>query len=212
MLTPFLASLVDEADTIIPRLFAGCRLTPVDGGYIGRCPFHRALPHPTLFVSKEAPLWRCFAGHEGGDWFAFLAAREGMVAPEAAQALARLVGAPVPDLTGFNETAWRREGKRASFLWVVEHLFTGRLWTKHGREVVASLRDAGWGDGEIVARKIGLAVSPDEVKAYLVKKKVFDPTLFETTGLADGGYAGTMGETVAARDGIGRVTRFGRLA
>lgn len=208
-LEPFLASLVARCDRIIPKLFAGCRLTPVRGGFIGRCPFHRATAHPTLFVADDAPLWRCYAGHEGGDWFTYMAAKEGMVVPETAQALARLAGVPLPDLTGFDETAWRKADRRGLFLWTVEHLFMGRLWTRHGREVVAALMASGVTEQEIVAQRIGMAVAPDEIERYLRKKGVFDPSLFESTGLADGGFGGDYGETVAARDRLGRVVRFG---
>ncbi|MBF0171525.1 MAG: hypothetical protein HQK87_10650 [Nitrospinae bacterium] len=208
MVTPFLASLMEEADTILPRLFAGCRLTPVAGGYVGRCPFHPGAASPTLFVSSVSPLWRCFAGHEGGDWFAYLAAREGLNVPEAAQALARLAGMAAPNLKGFNETLWRRADRRASFLWVAEHLFMGRLWTKHGRAVVAALHGAGLSDAEIVARGIGMAVAPDDLVAYLRKKGVFGAALFEATGLAAGEYTGPLGETVAVRDGLGKIVGF----
>jgi DNA primase len=200
----FLIGAARVADNLAPAIFGGCALVPVDGGWIGRCPFHAGTRQPTLFVSGRYPLWRCFAGHEGGDWTAYLARRHGLNLPESILAIAQRTKSAGPVFLP-NESDWRRADRRGTLLWAVEHLSQGRLWTKRGREAVTSLTARGVREEKIVADGVGIVTTPDETRAYLREKGLFDPALFADCGLdAAVDYA----VRVADRDPIGRVTGF----
>src|SRR3989344_944860 len=72
------------------------KLLPAGANFKALCPFHNEKT-PSLMVSREKKIFKCFGCGAGGDVFEFLMKIEGLEFPEAKKVLAKKAGVALSD-------------------------------------------------------------------------------------------------------------------
>ncbi len=124
----------------------------------GLCPFHGEKT-PSFTVNEARGVFHCFGCGAGGTAFDFLMRREGMTFPEAARALARRAGVPLPT-DDLSPEARRAEAERQALLAVnaaAAAFFRARLAGPEGRAAREYLSSRGLAPETVEAFGLGYA-------------------------------------------------------
>jgi len=82
------------ATDIVPVVQERVRLTQKGREWVGLCPFHDD-SSPSMFVSPEKQIFKCFACGAGGDALTFVQRHDGLDFPQALEQLAERAGVPL---------------------------------------------------------------------------------------------------------------------
>lgn len=149
---------IRERTNIVEVIGEAVSLRKAGASWKGLCPFH-AEKTPSFTVSEARGFFHCFGCGTGGDAFDFLMRREGMTFPEAARALARRAGVPLP-VDDLSPEARRAEEERAALLAVnaaAAAFFTARLGAPEGRAAREYLAARGIARETVAAFGLGYA-------------------------------------------------------
>lgn len=124
--------------------------------YVGLCPFHDDTK-PSLYVSRDLQIFKCFACDSAGDVFAFLMKYQKITYPEALKALAEKCGVKLPSTYDTKETKINEELKNLNKFAVQYYqkmLFDNSL----GNQALTYLKKRGIDDNIITSFKLGYSL------------------------------------------------------
>lgn len=173
---------VKESSDIIELIGSRLSLTRSGTNFRALCPFHSE-KSPSFFVSETMQRYKCFGCGETGDVFTFLEKYEGMTFAESLQYLA---GRANITLTSFVPD--REEESRRQLLEILELTkeYYHYLLEKHaqGKPAREYLVQRGVTAQSRTIFSLGYSLPLwDGLTTFLTKKKHYDPTIVEQTGL-----------------------------
>ena len=95
---------VQEATDIIQLIGEQVTLRPKGKEFACLCPFHEDR-NPSMFVSPQKQIYKCFVCGAGGDVFSFVMNYHKLSFPEAMKVLAERAGIELPDTRSPQDTA-----------------------------------------------------------------------------------------------------------
>lgn len=154
------------------------KLIPAGATYKALCPFHNEKT-PSLIVSPQKQIWRCFGCNEGGDIFSFLEKIEGVSFGEALKILANKAGVTLVSRVVNKELDSHKE--RLYVLCDLTARYFHKVLLESSQAEVARnyLKDRDVSDKIIMDFKIGYSVdSWDNLVSFLKKKGFSDKEIF----------------------------------
>ncbi len=139
-------------------------LTPRGKNYFGVCPFHED-HSPSMSVSKEKGIFKCFSCGATGNVFKFVSDYENISFVEAVKKIAEKVGIP---LTGNIDI--KKEKKNIQEYKIMEMsalFFQNNLMTKRGEEAIKYLKDRNLDELVIKEFQIGLSLDKNSLHKFL---------------------------------------------
>lgn len=150
--------------------------------YMGVCPFH-ADTNPSMHVSAEKQIYKCFACGAGGDVFRFVSKMENLNFPAAVVRVSEMVGAPL-QVSLEKKVDPVTEQKKPLFetmnIWLEYCSYL--LFSQDGQKALHYLHDRKFTDELIREFGIGYAPAARTGAAFLEARKL-DPVLLKKTGL-----------------------------
>ena len=173
---------IKDSVNILDEIGQRLDLKRAGSSYKALCPFHSE-KSPSFFVNPQIQRYKCFGCGASGDVIEFLEQYEGMTFLEALQYLADKTGIK---LKQFNRT--KDDEVREQLLEILQlaSRYYGYLLNEHrlGKDARLYLKKRGVNQSSIELFKIGYAPPAwDGLVNYLTKKKKFQPSLVEKTGL-----------------------------
>src|SRR3989344_1592389 len=152
----------------------------------GVCPFHSEKT-PSLMVSQEIQIYKCFGCGAGGDVFRFLIDFEKIDFPQALKILADRSGIKLKPFKGVSGYQEKEDLYRVNYL--TSEFFHYVLTTHQiGTKALEYLTDRGITQDAIKTFKLGYSPeSPDACFKFLTLKKGYKPELLEKAGLVSQG-------------------------
>lgn len=166
--------IVDVISSYIP-------LTGAGKNFFGVCPFHDD-HSPSMSVSREKQIYKCFSCGAGGNVFTFVQDYENITFLEAVKKLADKVGILVNLNVGYKET--NKYPDYYEMYELANKLYINNLNTTLGKEARAYLNKRGLDANVIKEFKIGLALNQKDTLVNLLLKKGFKEEKLEEYGLA----------------------------
>lgn len=182
---------------------------------VGLCPFH-ADRTPSLRVSPDKQIFKCFACGKGGDVFGFIMARERVTFPEAMRILADRAGIDLAQLGARRASGGTdRTDLAKTNGWAAGQFAAALAHETMGQEARGYVEDRGI-SGEMVQR-FGLGLAPDSSQWILAaaKQAGIAESLLRAAGLVQVGSSGESYATFRGRlmfpirDSMNRVIGFG---
>jgi len=177
------------------------KLIPAGATYKALCPFHNEKT-PSLVVSPQKQIWRCFGCNEGGDIFSFLEKIEGVGFGEAIKILANKAGVTLQSRTFVNKELDSHKERLYTLCDLTARYFHKVLLDSSQAEIARKyLQDRGVSDEIIMNFEIGYSIdSWDNLVSFLKKKGFSDKEIF------------SAGLCVQKTKGVGFYDRFrGRI-
>lgn len=184
-------NLIDEirrSNDIVDVIGSYIALKKAGNSYRGLCPFHND-SHPSLNVSQQKQIFKCFACGKAGNVFTFVQEYEKLSFMEALKKLAERAGITLPerDRTTVVST------KRALLLQVyrlAKDFFADNLF-EHGQQVLDYLKERQISAETAKTLELGYALNSNSgLKNHLLKAGI-NPNLLKESGLF-GIYQGNM--------------------
>jgi DNA primase len=210
---------VRERTNIVELIGEQIALRKAGQSWKGLCPFHGEKT-PSFTVNEARGVFHCFGCGVGGTAFDFLMRREGMTFPEAAHALARRAGVPLP-ADDLSPEARRAEAERQALLAVnaaAAAFFRARL-DGEGRGAREYLSSRGLSGETVEAFGLGYAPAGWENLLRHLAGQGHRPETVARAGLAvardtGGGYYDRFRDRlmIPIADAQGRVVAFGGRA
>lgn len=183
---------VQQATDLVALIGEHVRLAPKGREFVGLCPFHDD-HKPSMFVSPQKQIYKCFSCGAGGDAFSFVMDYHKMNFAEALRHLAERAGIELRQVA--REASGQRDQRQA----VAEanaaalRFYRGILrHGEHGREARAYLQRRGVSEAMIELFQLGCAADRWDGLAVTVKDKGLTLGDFEAAGLLgkrqDGGH------------------------
>ncbi len=147
--------------------------------YIGLCPFHND-NHPSLSVSKEKQIFKCFVCGESGNVFQFLMKFENISFMEAVRILGERIGIQVASNT---KTLENKNQKLYDIYEIACSYYQNNLLSKEGEEARLYLKQRKLDMDVIKEFRIGLSLNKRDMLTNLLVKKGYDLELLNTLGL-----------------------------
>ncbi len=148
--------------------------------YFGKCPFHDDHT-PSMSVSKERQLFKCFVCNKGGNVFTFVKDYENISFMEAVKKVADKVGIPL-QYTETKKTVSKYQ-KEYEIMDFASKIFQNNLNSKEGIKAKEYLKERSINEEIIKEFQIGLAL-PDNTYLYnVLTKKKYDINKLEELGL-----------------------------
>ncbi|HEX7126000.1 MAG TPA: DNA primase [Thermodesulfobacteriota bacterium] len=211
---------IRERTNIVELIGEHVALRKAGQSWKGLCPFHGEKT-PSFTVNEARGVFHCFGCGAGGTAFDFLMRREGMTFPEAARALARRVGVPVP-ADDLSPEARRAEAERQALLAVnaaAAAFFRARLAGPDGRAAREYLVSRGLSAETVEAFGLGYAPAGWENLLRHLAGQGHRPETVARAGLAvaresGSGYYDRFRDrlVIPIADAQGRVVAFGGRA
>lgn len=148
--------------------------------YFGVCPFHDD-HSPSMSVSKERQLFKCFVCNKGGNVFTFVKDYENVTFPEAVKRVADKVGIPIDFNASFNKP--KKNQEELAIMEFATKVFQNNLNSKEGIEAKEYLNARKINEEIIKEFKIGLALSDNTYLFNVLKKKNYDINKLDDLGL-----------------------------
>lgn len=149
---------------------------------MGVCPFH-ADTNPSMHVSAEKQIYKCFACGAGGDVFRFVSKMENLSFPAAVVRVSEMVGAPL-QVNLEQKTDPQTEQKKPLFetmnTWLDYCSYL--LFSQDGQTALTYLHQRKFTDDLIREFGIGYAPAAKTGAAFLEARNI-DPALLRSTGL-----------------------------
>lgn len=170
------ANIVDIVSSYIP-------LTQRGRNYIGVCPFHDD-HSPSMSVSMEKQIYKCFACGATGNVFTFVADYENVPFFEAVGIVAQKSGIDIDlgSITTNEVTQYKEEYK---IMELANKFYQNNLKTKAGEDALKYLTDRGISEEVIKSAGIGLSLDSADSLLSLLTKKNYDIKLLEELGLVN---------------------------
>ena len=153
-------------------------LVPTGKNFIGVCPFHDD-SHPSMSVSREKKIYKCFSCGATGSVFKFLMDYENITFPEALKKVANMGGISIDIGTPIKKV-------KKNLLYDVYDLsikyYTNSINTNLGKEAKAYLKGRNINEDVIKEFQIGLATN-DRDNLWKILEKKFDQELLLKSGL-----------------------------
>lgn len=166
------ADIVEIINSYIP-------LIPKGKNYFGVCPFH-ADHSPSMSVSKEKGIYKCFSCGATGNVFKFVSDYENISFVEAVERVAEKVGiALTKKFTYKTEKKYEKEHEAMELSALY---FQNNLMTSKGLEAKKYLKQRGLEEKAIKEFQIGLSLDKNSLLTFLNQKKYEDKFL-ENLGL-----------------------------
>ncbi len=182
---------VQQATDLVALIGEHVRLTPKGREFVGLCPFHDD-HKPSMFVSPQKQIYKCFSCGAGGDAFSFVMDYHKMTFVEALRHLADRAGIELrqtPREAGAAEGDDRHAVMEANS--VALRFFRGMLrHPEHGRAARAYIERRGISDAMCEAFQLGCSADRWDGLAVTVASKGLRLGDFEAAGLLgarDGG-------------------------
>ena len=170
------ANIVDIVNSYIP-------LTQRGKNFIGVCPFHDD-HSPSMSVSSEKQIYKCFACGATGNVFTFVSEYENVPFYEAVNIVANKIGMKLSqDVTKVNKTSYHKEDYEIMEL--AEKFFQNNLKTTSGKIALKYLHERGISDDIIKDFGIGLSLDDNKSLINLLTKKNYDISKLVNLGLAN---------------------------
>lgn len=147
--------------------------------YFGICPFHND-HNPSMSVSKDKGLYKCFVCNKGGDVFNFVKDYENITYPEAIKKVADIVGIPLE----YNNTV-NRNTENDKYYEIMEYankIFQNNLNSEEGSNAIEYLNSRSITKEIIKEFNIGLSLS-DNKYLYNNLSKKYDINILDSLGL-----------------------------
>jgi len=148
--------------------------------YFGVCPFHDD-HSPSMSVSKERQLFKCFVCNKGGNVFTFVKDYENISYIEAVKKVADKVGIPISiDKVVTKETKYNNEYEIMEYS---TKIFQNNLSSKEGIVAKEYLSNRNITDNIIKDFRIGLALTDNKYLYNVLTKKGYDINILDDLGL-----------------------------
>ena len=158
------ADIVDIINDYIP-------LTQKGRNYVCRCPFHDD-NSPSLTVSREKQIYKCFACGATGNVFTFVSEYENVSFIEAVRVVANKCGLDV-SLNDYKDNTTTRFDEEYKIMELSEKFFQNNLKTKYGDEAIKYLHNREINDDIIKEYGIGLSLDESDSLLTLLKSKSY---------------------------------------
>ena len=210
---------VQQANDIVDVVGEHLRLDRKGKEFVGLCPFH-ADHRPSLYVSPDKQLFKCFACGAGGDVFKFVQLRESVTFPEAVQRLAERAGIEMHLEPGRRPSVPSVDPQRVARVntWALEHWRANLNDPQKGAQARAYLERRRIDAAAIEQWQLGLALEAwDDLLGAARQKRIPDALLVQA-GLVVEGAGGRPHDKFRnrlmfpIRDVTGRVIAFGGRA
>ncbi len=175
---------IRQRNDIVDVISSYVNLKRSGSSYVGLCPFHNEKT-PSFSVSGTKQMYYCFGCGVGGNVFTFMMEYENLTFPEALEQLAARAGVELPEKSESGEERQRRNIRERvlEIYKLAARYFYAKLNSDRGKEAKAYL--LGRGLSEETIRNFGLGYSDkysNDLYQYM-KKKGFDDTILNQTGL-----------------------------
>lgn len=158
-------------------------LTQKGKNFSCKCPFHDD-NSPSLSVSREKQIYKCFACGTAGNVFTFVSEYENVPFIEAVRIVAEKAGLEVSKETYDNNTSTKFKDEYA-IMDLAEKFFQNNLKTKYGLTALNYLKERGLDDDAIKEFGIGLSLDESDTLASLLKKKNYSNEQLTELGLTN---------------------------
>ena len=170
------ANIVDIIASYIP-------LTQRGRNYICVCPFHDD-HSPSMSVSAEKQIYKCFACGATGNVFTFVAEYENVSFIEAVGIVAQKSGIDI-DVGEFKQEAVTKYKEEYQIMELANKFYQNNLKTKAGEDALKYLTDRGISEDVIKNAGIGLSLDDNDSLLNLLTKKNYDIKLLQELGLVN---------------------------
>ena len=155
------ADIVEIIESYIP-------LMPQGKNYFGVCPFHQD-HSPSMSVSREKQLYKCFSCGAGGNVFNFVKDYENVNFYEAVSIVGKKIGIDV-NYTNFSKSQ-NKNSEELKIMKIASSFFQNNLKTKEGNIVKKYLEERHLSEEVIKNIQIELETSKNSLKKLLEQKK-----------------------------------------
>ena len=170
------ANIVDIVASYIP-------LTQRGRNYICVCPFHDD-HSPSMSVSAEKQIYKCFACGATGNVFTFVAEYENLSFIEAVGIVAQKSGIDI-DVGDFKQEVVSQYKEEHKIMELANKFYQNNLKTKAGEDALKYLTDRGISEEVIKSAGIGLSLDSPDALLNLLTKKNYDVKLLQELGLVN---------------------------
>ena len=160
--------------------------------YFGICPFHDDHT-PSMSVSKERQMFKCFVCNKGGNVFSFVKEYENISYIEAVKKVADIIGVPL-EIGNYQYSSSNKYQHEYEIMDYATKIFQNNIQSKVGTEAKKYLNNRSISDDIIQEFKIGYAVNSSDDLANILLKK-YDINSLDNLGLIN-------------KDGINAYDRF----
>lgn len=158
-------------------------LTQKGKNFSCKCPFHDD-NSPSLSVSREKQIYKCFACGAAGNVFTFVSEYENVPFIEAVRIVAEKAGLEVSKETYDNNTSTKFKDEYA-IMDLAEKFFQNNLKTRYGLTALNYLKERGLDDDAVKEFGIGLSLDENDTLANLLKKKNYSNEQLTELGLTN---------------------------
>lgn len=175
------SSLIDQirrSNDIVDVISGYIALKRAGNSYRGLCPFHND-SHPSLNVSQQKQIYKCFACGKAGNVITFVQDYEKLSFIEALKKLAARVGITIPDRDKTKVVSSKRELLLQVYK-MAKDFYTNNLF-EHGMHVLDYLKQRQISPETAKSLDLGYALNSNSgLKNYLLKEGISTQTLKES--------------------------------
>ncbi len=176
-------NLIDQirrSNDIVDVIGSYIALRKAGASYRGICPFHND-SHPSLNVSQQKQIFKCFACGKAGNVFTFVQEYEKLSFIEALKKLAQRVGITVPDREQTRVVSTKRDLLLQVYR-LAKDFYATNLF-EHGQNVLEYLEKRQISSDTAKSLELGYALnSQSSLKNYLTKENI-NPAILKESGL-----------------------------
>ena len=147
-------------------------LTQKGKNFVGVCPFHDD-HSPSMSVSPEKQIYKCFACGASGNVFTFVAEYENVSFIEAVRIVASKCGKEL-SITTYNNNVSQVLKEENEIMDLTQKFFLNNLRTKFGKDALEYLKNRGLNEDIIKEFGIGLSLDSNDSLYQLLLKKNYD--------------------------------------
>lgn len=151
--------------------------------YFGVCPFHSD-HSPSMSVSEERQIYKCFSCGAGGNVFRFLMDYENISFIDSLKMIADKTAIPLK-ISKFKPKTNQTNEKLYQIFEVSQMFYQNNINTKEGSEAKKYLKERNIGQEIINEFKIGLSLSNNTLLSKLLEKKGYQESEILNTGLCN---------------------------
>lgn len=166
------ADIVEIVGSYIP-------LTQKGKNYFGVCPFHED-HSPSMSVSKEKGIYKCFSCGATGNVFKFVSDYENISFPEAVQKVAEKVGIPLTSTIEIKKT--KKNVSEYKIMNLSCLFYQNNLVTEKGKDAIKYLQERGISEEIRKDFQIGLSLNQNSLFTFFERKKE-NPKVLADLGL-----------------------------
>ena len=158
-------------------------LTQKGKNFSCKCPFHDD-NSPSLSVSREKQIYKCFACGAAGNVFTFVSEYENVPFIEAVRLVAQKSGLEISKETYDNNVS-NKYKEEYSIMDLTEKFFQNNLKTQYGIEAIKYLKERGLEEDAIKTFGIGLSLDENDALFNLLTKKNYSKEKLAELGLVN---------------------------